>query len=80
MVFIGGTGTMIGPIIGAIFFVVLKELLALKLQELHIIVFAVLFIAVVLFLPGGLVEVWTKLKYYFRLKFPRKKTGNLPGV
>ena len=78
MVYIGGTGTIVGPIIGAIFFVVLKELLALKLQELHIIVFAVLFILVVLFLPGGLVEVWTKLKRYYRLKFPTKKTGDLP--
>lgn len=62
MVFIGGTGTMIGPIVGAVFFVALKELLALKLAELHIIVFAVLFILVVLFLPGGLVEVWGKIK------------------
>ena len=78
MVYIGGTGTIIGPIIGAIFFVVLKELLALKLQELHIIVFAVLFISVVLFLPGGLVEVWTKLKRYYRLKWVSRKTKELP--
>ena len=35
MVYIGGTGTMVGPVIGAVFFVVVRELLALKLADLH---------------------------------------------
>lgn len=62
MAYIGGTGTIIGPIVGAVFYVVVKELLALKLVELHSIVFGVLFILVVLFLPGGLVEAWKKTR------------------
>jgi ABC-type branched-subunit amino acid transport system permease subunit len=72
MVYIGGTGTIVGPVIGAVFFVVLKEFLALKLQDFHIIVFSVLFIAVVLFLPGGLVEAWTKIKRYIQKKIKAK--------
>ena len=65
MAYIGGTGTLIGPIIGAVFFVVVKELLALKLVELHLTVFGILFLLVVLFLPGGFVEVWEKLQRAF---------------
>ena len=62
MAYIGGTSTPIGPIIGAIFFVIAKELLALKLVEVHLTVFGILFILVVLFLPGGLVEAWGKVR------------------
>ena len=62
MAYIGGTGTIVGPIIGAVFFVIVKEVLALKLVELHLTVFGVLFILVVLFLPGGFVEAWEKIQ------------------
>ncbi len=62
MAYIGGTGTIVGPIIGAVFFVVVKEFLALTLVEVHLTVFGVLFILVVLFLPGGFVEAWEKIR------------------
>jgi branched-chain amino acid transport system permease protein len=62
MVYIGGQGTIIGPIIGAVFFVLLREFLALNLGEYHLIVFGLLFILVVLFLPGGIVEAWEKIR------------------
>jgi branched-chain amino acid transport system permease protein len=62
MVFIGGTGTVLGPIIGAVFFVVLKEFLVLNVGEYHLIIFGTLFILVVLFLPGGIISVWKKIK------------------
>jgi branched-chain amino acid transport system permease protein len=58
MVYIGGTGTILGPIIGAVFFVVMKEFLVLNVGEYHLIVFGVLFILVVLFLPGGIISIW----------------------
>jgi branched-chain amino acid transport system permease protein len=54
---IGGRGTLIGPIIGSIFLVVLRELFVHTLGKAHLIVFGVLFILVVLFLPRGLIEV-----------------------
>lgn len=62
MVYIGGTGTILGPIIGAVFFVVMKEFLVLNVGEYHLIVFGVLFVLVVLFLPGGIVSVWKKIR------------------
>jgi branched-chain amino acid transport system permease protein len=62
MAYIGGTGTIIGPIIGSIFFVGLKQLLVWNVGEYHLIIFGVLFILIVLFLPGGLVEAWQKIQ------------------
>jgi len=73
MVFIGGQGTILGPIIGAIFFVVLKEFLVLNLGEYHLLVFGVLFILVVLFLPGGIISAW---KITQRAVTRRIKSGN----
>lgn len=59
--FIGGTGTILGPTIGAVGYVVLKELFAITLGEVSVIVFGILFILVVLFLPGGLIEASSKV-------------------
>lgn len=78
MVYIGGQGTIIGPIIGAVFFVLLREFLALNLGEYHLIVFGVLFILVVLFLPGGIVEAWEKIGKFFSKQRSLKKTGQTP--
>ncbi|NJD58129.1 MAG: branched-chain amino acid ABC transporter permease [Anaerolineae bacterium] len=66
MAYIGGTGTIIGPIIGSIFFVGLKQLLVWNVGEYHLIIFGTLFILIVLFLPGGLVELWKKTQSYLR--------------
>lgn len=58
IVFVGGVGTILGPIIGSCFFVLLQQLLSLYLpMGMHILVFGVLFIVVVLFLPKGLIGV-----------------------
>jgi branched-chain amino acid transport system permease protein len=62
MAFIGGTGTIIGPVVGAVFFEVLKEFLSTNLPDIHLTVFGVLFILVVLFLPGGLAGLWNKIQ------------------
>jgi branched-chain amino acid transport system permease protein len=62
MAYIGGTGTIIGPIIGAVFFVGIKQFLVQNVGEYHLIIFGVMFILIVLFLPGGLVEAWKKIQ------------------
>ena len=68
--FIGGVGTIHGPILGALFYVVLKELLAVRFVEFHLLVFGILFILVVLFLPGGLVEAWNRARGRLTAKDP----------
>jgi branched-chain amino acid transport system permease protein len=65
MSFIGGVGTVHGPVLGAIFYVILREVLAVQLVEFHLIIFGVLFMLVVLFLPGGLVEAWNRARRLF---------------
>ena len=60
--FIGGLGTLAGPVIGAIFFIVVREQLAVNLVQIHQVIFGILFILIVLIFPGGLVEAWERLK------------------
>jgi branched-chain amino acid transport system permease protein len=53
--FIGGVGTIHGPVLGALFYVILREALALRLVDLHLLIFGALFVVVVLLFPSGLV-------------------------
>jgi len=63
IVFVGGVGTIVGPIVGAVFFVLLKQLLSLYLPGgMHVLVFGILFIIVVLYLPEGLVGLIGKMR------------------
>lgn len=68
--FIGGLGTLVGPVIGAIFFILIRQQLAVTLVEIHQVIFGILFIVIVLVFPGGLVEAWQRLQ---RLRWPRKR-------
>jgi branched-chain amino acid transport system permease protein len=60
--FIGGVGTLHGPVLGAVFYVVLKEYLAVRWVDFHLLIFGVLFVVIVLLLPGGLVEAAAALR------------------
>lgn len=55
MVVVGGMGTRIGPVFGAILLTVLPELLR-NIGDLRLIVYGVAIIVVVLFAPGGIVQ------------------------
>jgi len=55
--FIGGVGTIVGPTIGSVFFLVLNELFALTLGEIHLIIFGFTFVLIILFAPGGLMSL-----------------------
>jgi branched-chain amino acid transport system permease protein len=67
---IGGSGTLLGPIVGSVFLIVLMELFALTLGKGYLIIFGGLFIFVVLFLPGGLMEASRRARRGFRI--PKK--------
>lgn len=55
--FIGGLGTITGPIVGSALFLAMSEVFAVSLGEVHVLIFGFTFVLVVLFLPGGLMSI-----------------------
>jgi branched-chain amino acid transport system permease protein len=51
---IGGIGTLVGPIVGAGFFLLLRERLSRFFTEFYLIPVGIIFIAMVIFMPQGL--------------------------
>ncbi len=70
--FLGGVGTIWGPVVGSAFFLLLRDALALRLVEVHLLIFGLLFIVIVLAFPGGLIEAWRSLVRGGRGPFRRK--------
>lgn len=60
MVIVGGIGTMIGPVVGAVVLTLLPELFR-EFGELRLIIYGLALTLVVLFIPGGLVQAWQLL-------------------
>jgi len=81
IVFVGGVGTIVGPLVGSVFFVVGRDMLSSTFPEIQVLTFGVLFIVVVLLLPGGFVEAGQRLfKLVSRGGADQKaKTGIRPG-
>lgn len=63
---VGGRGTVIGPIVGAIVINALKSWATRAYPDLWLIILGGLFILVVLFLPGGLVSIPARLKPFWK--------------
>lgn len=54
---VGGAGTLLGPVIGSVFLVLVMEVFALTLGKTYLIIFGAIFVFVVLFFPAGLIEL-----------------------
>lgn len=67
---VGGMHQMIGPIVGALFFVILPEFLR-GYVELQRIIFGICLIIVMAFLPGGMVELFARIQ----LAVARRRAG-----
>jgi branched-chain amino acid transport system permease protein len=67
--YVGGAGTIEGPIIGSIFYVIMRELLIKNVGEYHMLIFGLLFILVILFVPGGFMDLWKLVKRSITDKF-----------
>ena len=65
MVIVGGMGTMVGPVVGAIVLTFLPELLR-GLGELRLMIYGIALTLVVLFMPGGIVQAWMALRARLR--------------
>jgi urea transport system permease protein len=69
---VGGRGTLLGPIVGAVSINALKSWATRAYPDLWLIILGGLFILVVLFLPGGLVSLPARLKAVWQ-KFTKSK-------
>ena len=62
MVIVGGTGTLIGPILGAVFFLTVEHQLS-NYTEAWALFFGLIFITFVIFAPQG---IWGLIRARFR--------------
>jgi branched-chain amino acid transport system permease protein len=76
VVFIGGVGTIVGPLLGSVFFIIGRDALPAEINEFQVVVFGVLFMVVVLLIPGGLTEAGQRL--YARASRRKPPSANEP--
>ena len=61
IVVIGGMRNMLGPALGALFFVLFRELFSIWTPN-WLLWFGLIFVAFVLYSPGGLIGIWATLE------------------
>ena len=61
MAIFGGMGKSYGPILGAVIFAYLQEILITKFAELYMLIFGVILVVSILYLPNGIVGLIQKL-------------------
>jgi branched-chain amino acid transport system permease protein len=60
MAIFGGMGRLYGPVIGAIIFAYLQEVLITRFSDLYMLIFGVVLVIAILYLPNGLVGLIQK--------------------
>jgi len=58
---IGGVGTLWGPVIGAIVFIVIQDRLLASFPTLHLLVYGILLVTIILFEPHGISGLFNRL-------------------
>jgi len=76
MVIVGGAGTLIGPIIGGVFFLILEHQLS-EITEYWPLIFGAVFIAFVMLAPEG---IWGLVRKYARREPPARAEAEAPGA
>ena len=61
MAIFGGMGQLYGPVIGAVIFAYLQEILITRFSELYMLIFGIILVIAILYLPNGLVGLIQKL-------------------
>lgn len=67
MAFIGGVGTILGPVAGAIVFLVLEEFVWRNVLNFHAGILGMIVVALLIFMPGGLGRGIEQLRSYWRV-------------
>ena len=65
---IGGVGTLVGPMLGAAFMLYFENVLSVDLGEQWLLVLGLIFMIVVIFMPGGFMEAISRLQAKFTQK------------
>jgi branched-chain amino acid transport system permease protein len=73
MVMLGGAGTVLGPVVGAALYVMLKELVWVNFINFHSAILGIIIIAVIYFLPKGILR-------QFSSKFWASMASRAPGL
>nr|WP_237702401.1 urea ABC transporter permease subunit UrtC [Opitutus terrae] len=76
---VGGRGTLVGPVVGAITINALKSWATRAYPDLWLLLLGAMFILVVLFLPGGIVSVPGRIRTWWRQR-RRGPAAALPRV
>src|SRR5450756_1084658 len=66
MVVIGGRHNMLGPALGALFFILFRELFSIWSSD-WLLWFGLIFVGFVMYSPGGLVGIWARLSRQWRV-------------
>lgn len=75
MLLLGGQGTVLGPVVGALVIEVLSTLVWGEFPQLHLGIFGILVILIVLFVPSGIMDVFTRRFSFFALGRRLATTG-----
>jgi branched-chain amino acid transport system permease protein len=74
---IGGWGTLTGPILGSIVFVIVREILGRTLPTAYLVVTGIVFVLVIVFLPDGLASSGPMIRR-FLASLTRKPRTSIP--
>ena len=66
MAIFGGMGQLYGPVVGAVIFAYLQEVLITRFPELYMLIFGIVLVVVILFMPNGLVGLIQRLVQKWR--------------
>jgi branched-chain amino acid transport system permease protein len=56
----GGAGTVLGPLIGSMIYYLAEYTVLTSFPYLHLLIFGVVLISIVLFIPGGIIGLLSK--------------------
>ncbi|MDZ7809977.1 MAG: branched-chain amino acid ABC transporter permease [Arhodomonas sp.] len=74
---IGGVNTLIGPMIGAAFMMFFENVVQAEIGELWKLILGLIFVLIVIFLPGGFVDGWRRVRKALGHRVPGRR-HNVP--
>jgi branched-chain amino acid transport system permease protein len=72
---IGGWGTLTGPVLGSMIFVILREILGRTVPTAYLVVTGIVFVLVIVFLPDGLTSLGAIIRGFFASLIRKSKTS-----